>query len=334
MTLRSDETWHRLRAWTYGQTPSERLAAQVLLDAGYVDIDPIHPRGGPDGGKDAFATRDGVRWIMAVYFPHDAQTYAAIKAKAVSDAAGVAKNGAHGMAFVTNQELTLSERAALQKKLGVPLDLFHIERLVAALDKPAMHGVRRQYLNIDYGSNGQERLSPPEGELLESALRASGVRRMQRLRAAGVAEERRPQVETWMRAHQRQPLVIPPGRSVLLLSAPMGYGKIELAHEWLEDCIHNAIRSPDAPFPLWVHARDITGSLDAHVSGQLGRAIVREIGCALVIDGLDELAPATAVRLLESAEEFCGAWPKSSANTPACAQMFGSCHLQAECPSI
>jgi hypothetical protein len=199
MALRFDETWHRLHVWTHGQTPSERLAAQVLLDAGYVDIDPIHPLGGPDGGKDA-----------------------------------IAKNGVHGMAFVTNQELTASQRADLRKEVGVPLDLFHLERLVAALDKPAMHGVRHQYLNIKYGNNGQERLSPPEGELLESALRAAGVRRMQRLRAAGVAEERRPQVDTWMRAHQRQPLVIPPGRSVLLLSAPMGYGKTELAHDWLE----------------------------------------------------------------------------------------------------
>jgi hypothetical protein len=94
------------------------------------------------------------------------------------------------------------------------------------------------------------------------------------------------------------------------------------------------MRSPGAPFPLWVHARDITDGLDAYVSSQLSRATVREIGCAMVLDGLDELAPAAAVRLLESAEEFCGAWPKSSANTPACAQMFGSCHLQAECPSI
>ena len=34
-------------------------------------------------GKDAIATRNGLPWIMAVYFPHDAQTYATIKAKAV-----------------------------------------------------------------------------------------------------------------------------------------------------------------------------------------------------------------------------------------------------------
>jgi len=77
-----------------------------------------------------------------------------IEGKAVSDAAGVAKNGAHGMAFVTNQELTDGERKSVRKAVGVPLDLFHIERIALALDKPAMHGVRRKYLNIDYGQPG------------------------------------------------------------------------------------------------------------------------------------------------------------------------------------
>jgi len=71
MALRPDETLQRLRAWDSGQPLSERLAAQILADAGYTDIDPIHPRGGPDGGKEAIATRDGQRWIMAMNFPHD-----------------------------------------------------------------------------------------------------------------------------------------------------------------------------------------------------------------------------------------------------------------------
>lgn len=44
--LRQDETWHRLREWTSGQTPSERLAAQLLAEEGYSEIDPSHPLGG------------------------------------------------------------------------------------------------------------------------------------------------------------------------------------------------------------------------------------------------------------------------------------------------
>ena len=66
---RYDETWHRLREWTKGQTPSERLAAQILLHEGFSDFDPSHPLGGKDGGKDAIATKEGMRFAMAVYFP-------------------------------------------------------------------------------------------------------------------------------------------------------------------------------------------------------------------------------------------------------------------------
>ncbi|WP_157033869.1 hypothetical protein [Belnapia moabensis] len=65
---RYDDTWHRLREWTKGQAPSERLAAQILAHEGFTDLDPSHPLGGKDGGKDAMATKNGVQFAMAVYF--------------------------------------------------------------------------------------------------------------------------------------------------------------------------------------------------------------------------------------------------------------------------
>jgi hypothetical protein len=247
---------------------------------------------------------------MAVYFAHDQNAYATIEGKAKSDVLGVAKNDAYGMAFVTNQELTEAQRESLKSAVGVPLDLFHLERITLVLDTPRMRGVRRQYLNIDYGQNGSQRTGPTEADRLQSALDAAGMRRMQRLRAAGVAEDRRPHVEAWMKAHPRPPLSLAPDRRVTLLSAPMGYGKTEVAHQWLDARIRDTIASPDSPFPLWLHARDIHGAVEAHVTAELGREIVHEIGCAVVLDGLDELAPTDAVRLFESAEEFCSAWPK------------------------
>jgi hypothetical protein len=60
-TPRWDETWHRLRDWTNGQGPSERLAAQILLNEGFTAFDPSHPLGGKDGGKDAICMKDGMR---------------------------------------------------------------------------------------------------------------------------------------------------------------------------------------------------------------------------------------------------------------------------------
>src|SRR4051812_47702952 len=107
---RYDETWHRLREWTKGQAPSERLAAQILVQEGFSDLDPSHPLGGRDGGKDASTKKDGIRYAMAVYFPRGQQTFNAIAAKFEADLAGARRNSAEGVAFVTNQELTLGER--------------------------------------------------------------------------------------------------------------------------------------------------------------------------------------------------------------------------------
>lgn len=140
-----DETWRRLRLWTDGQGPSERLATQILLAEGYEDLDPSHPLGGPDGGRDAVATKDGKRWVMAVYFPREQQPFASIAAKLAADFAGVSKNGASGIVFVANQELTLGERAELQTKVDGDVELYHLERVTAVLDQPRMGSVRRQF---------------------------------------------------------------------------------------------------------------------------------------------------------------------------------------------
>jgi hypothetical protein len=147
---RFDETWHRLRDWTKGQTASERLAAQILQYEGFSGVDPSHPLGGRDGGKDAVATHDGIKYVMAVYFPRGIQTFKNIKAKFENDLASVAHAGARGFAFVTNQELTLSNRAkliALAKNAKV--QLFHLERITAILDAPKMANIREQFLDIE-----------------------------------------------------------------------------------------------------------------------------------------------------------------------------------------
>jgi hypothetical protein len=147
---RPDETWHRLLKWTYGQAPSERLAGQILLDEGFKSFNPSHPLGGQDGGKDAFCMKDGQRWIMAAYFPRDQQTFKEIKDKFIGDLAGVAKNDAKGIAFVTNQELRLAERKELEALCEtVLLEVFHLERIATILDKPHMAPVRQQFLHID-----------------------------------------------------------------------------------------------------------------------------------------------------------------------------------------
>lgn len=145
---RMDETQRRLVEWTNGQH-SERLAAQILLDQGFEDLDPSHPYGGPDGGRDAICTKDGRRFVMAAYFPRGQQVYATIEDKLKSDLVGARKHNPDGVVFVTNQELRLSERDKL-KAVGKDLEivLFHMEKIAAVLDQSHMHPTRQQFLDI------------------------------------------------------------------------------------------------------------------------------------------------------------------------------------------
>lgn len=61
------ETWHRLLEWDKGQAAAEKLAAQILIAEKYEAVDPIHPLGGKDGGKDILCKKDGQKFIAACY---------------------------------------------------------------------------------------------------------------------------------------------------------------------------------------------------------------------------------------------------------------------------
>lgn len=147
---RSDETQYRLLAWSGDSAAAERLAVQILLASGFTDPDPSHPYGGPDGGRDGMFTKDSKLWVMAVYFPRSNPSFNEIKAKFKSDLDGALKYSPHGVAFVTNQELTLGQRSTLKALTeAVEVDIFHMERVAALLDQPVMAGLRQQFLGID-----------------------------------------------------------------------------------------------------------------------------------------------------------------------------------------
>lgn len=148
--IRIDETQKRLLDWSYNQPPSERLAAQVLDAEGYEDIDPSHPLGGRDGGRDGHCTQDGEGGVWAVYFPRGQQTFKEIEEKLKADIAAARKHEPRFLAFVTNQELRLSERTTLRALGGddIKIELFHLERVAGVLDRPRMAQVRQQFLGI------------------------------------------------------------------------------------------------------------------------------------------------------------------------------------------
>lgn len=150
-----DETWNRLLNWTKGQK-SERLAAHILSSEGFKSIDPSHPLGGKDGLKDIISIKDNLRWIAAAYFPRGQKNFSEIKKKFVGDIKGIKKNEVSGLAFVTNQELTLSERKEL-KDIGKPhtIEIFHLERMTHILDTAKNYGVRLEFLDIELSKEEQ-----------------------------------------------------------------------------------------------------------------------------------------------------------------------------------
>jgi hypothetical protein len=153
--LSGDETWNRLLNWTKGQK-SERLAAYILSSEGYKSIDPSHPLGGKDGLKDIISIKDNLQWIGAAYFPRGQKPFSEIKKKFVGDIKGIKKNKVSGLAFVTNQELTLNDRKEL-KTIGKPhtIEIFHLERMTHILDTAKNYGVRLEFLDIELSKEEQ-----------------------------------------------------------------------------------------------------------------------------------------------------------------------------------
>ena len=152
-----DETWNRLLNWTRGQKASERLSAHLLASLGYKSIDPSHPLGGKDGAKDIVAFRNNIQWVTGCYFPRGQQTFKKIREKFIKDLGSFdGKGGVSGLAFVTNQELRLSERKILVES-GLPreVDIIHLERLTHILDTPQNYGLRLEYLDIELSKEEQ-----------------------------------------------------------------------------------------------------------------------------------------------------------------------------------
>ena len=147
--VNGEETWYRLREWTKGQAAAERLSSHILDSDGFESIDPSHPLGGRDGIKDIITTKDGIEWVAGCYFPRGQKTFRTIKDKFSNDLKGVVANNADGLVFITNQELTLSERSTLLGLTEHDVDIFHLERIVGLLNRPTNYGVRLEFLDIE-----------------------------------------------------------------------------------------------------------------------------------------------------------------------------------------
>ena len=93
--------------------------------------------------------KDGRKWIAAANFASGEKTFGKLRKKFTADLAGVAKNNAEGFVFVTNQPLSITERAKLEDIAGsTPCEIYHLERLRVTLDGLRSVHIRQQYLGI------------------------------------------------------------------------------------------------------------------------------------------------------------------------------------------
>lgn len=179
------ETFNRLLNWDRGQAPSERLAAIILSKEGFKGVDPSHPLGGKDGLKDMVLSFNGKRWIGAVYFPRGQQSFSDIKSKFTHDLSGIGANNAEGLAFVTNQEIRLSERKILTEIAPeVDVQIYHLERIASLLNTPSCYGIRMEFLDIEmskeeqlsFFADNEQRLSRIESTLDQVAVSLAGYK--------------------------------------------------------------------------------------------------------------------------------------------------------------
>lgn len=305
----SNETWHRLLEWTSGQAPSEFLAAQAAHAERFEDYDPSHPVGGRDGGRDAVATRDGRRYTVAVYFPRGQQSPKTTREKLVADYAGAAANHADGMLVVTNQEMRLAERAAVQEAVGGELVLLHLAKLASILDRPAMHAVRQEFLGIP--AVVPTALSSPER--LEELRRASISRCAARWSSAGVDKSVADALSTDDTFGSAPAELVPDTvNRVIVWTAAMGSGK-SIAAERVHQAAISSAATARNPLPAFVSARAAAVGLDSAVLAatvELGNA--RTVGACIVVDGVDEVGFEAAESLLLEARALVGTWPTTT----------------------
>lgn len=168
------DTELKLLHWRDGQTKAERLCANILSLDGFSSVDPQCPLGGADGIKDVLCEKNGWKYVGAVYFPTKQNTFRTIKKKFTGDFAGVVKNEAHGIAFLTNQKMSPGERKTLlltAEAKGRKAIIYHCERIREILDSPIGFGHRLEYLGIEMTREDQLSFFCQWGGLFEDMLK-------------------------------------------------------------------------------------------------------------------------------------------------------------------
>ena len=185
------ETDERLKSCldTY-QLSRERLCLAVLaLDKRFTEVNPRHPRGGPDGGRDIEAVfRQEQRVFGAVGFVNQANDSAEqkkiIRKKFEEDlnSALAAAPKPEVFVFLTNVNLTIGEKNELVSKAKAKrlehAEIFDRERIRIALDSPDGFAARFQYLDISMSEAEQASFFSRWGDDIQSLV-STGFQRLE-----------------------------------------------------------------------------------------------------------------------------------------------------------
>ena len=164
-----------LTNWEKGSGDAERLCADLLRLEAFEDVDPQHPLGGPDGGKDILCKKDGNTFVAAVHFPRERINFTATTGKFSNDLEASLKHKMSGFIFLTNQDLTVGERTDLEKIAagkGKRCLIYHRERLRVTLDSPAGYGLRLRHLHVPMSNEEQAAFFAASGQSFTDALKA------------------------------------------------------------------------------------------------------------------------------------------------------------------
>lgn len=162
----SKETEIRLRSYlNRNPLDQERMCVDILntIDE-YKEINPVLPKGGPDGGKDIISKYMGNSCIGAVGFindSHDSQINRNTSFnKFKSDADSVAINNVKYMVFFTNVTITPLYRSKIleycKKKGIIRCDIFDLERIRSILDSVKGYAIRYRYLKLPMSDSEQK----------------------------------------------------------------------------------------------------------------------------------------------------------------------------------
>ena len=185
------DTDERLKSFLdTNQLERERLCLAVLaLDKRFSEVNPRHPRGGPDGGRDIEAVfRQEQRVFGAVGFVNQANDSAEqkkiIQKKFEEDlnSALAAAPKPEVFVFLTNVNLTIGEKNELVSKAKAKrlehAEIFDRERIRIALDSPDGFAARFQYLYISMSEEEQASFFSRWGDDIQSLV-ATGFQRLE-----------------------------------------------------------------------------------------------------------------------------------------------------------